>query len=122
MELRTDITYKRDILLMSICFVLSVLFMLFTNPQTMSVFLLLFLPVMVFLSTYFTVKLAFKLFSNFTEVRIKLIALVLGVGPTLIMILGSLGSIGPQDIILAILLVSGFSWYLRRFQADNLRP
>jgi hypothetical protein len=119
MELRTDISYKKDILYLSLGIILSVFFMLFTNPNTMSVFLLLWLPVLVFISSYFIFKIGFKLFSSFTELKIKSLAAVLATGPALVIVLGSLGSIGIQDIVLAFLLVGGLSWYLRRFQSTD---
>jgi hypothetical protein len=119
MELRTDISYKKDILYLSLGIILSVFFMLFTNPNTMSVFLVLWLPVLVFISSYFIFKIGFKLFSSFTELKIKSLAAVLATGPALVIVLGSLGSIGIQDIVLAFLLVGGLSWYLRRFQSND---
>lgn len=104
---------------MSLSMVLTVIFILFTNPATMSVFWLLWLPVLVFVSFYFMTKLGFKLFSNFRETKIKTLSAVLGAGPALLVILGSLGSIGLQDAVLALLLVGGLSWYLKRFQTGT---
>jgi hypothetical protein len=119
MELRTDITYKKDILGLSLSVIVSVFFMLFTDPNTMSVFLLLWLPVLVFISSYFLAKLSLKLFTKYSAVKIKSTGAVLAAGPALIVVLGSLGSIGFQDIVLAFLLVGGFSWYLKRFQPNS---
>ena len=119
MELRTDITYKRDMILLSLSMLMSLFFMLFTNPRTMSAFWLLVLPVLVFINSYFIIKLALKLFSRFNEAKIKTTSAILASGPGLIVVLGSLGTIGIQDIALAFLFVGGLSWYLKRFQVKN---
>ena len=119
MELRTDITYKKDVIYMSLSMFFSFVFILFTNPNTISIVLLLLLPILVFISFYFISKLLLKLFSNFSQMKIKSLSIIIGFGPALVVVLGSLGSIGFQDVMLALLLVAGLSWYLKRFQLNG---
>ena len=119
MELRTDITYKRDMILLSLSMLISLIFMLFTNPRTMSALWLLVLPILTFINSFYIAKLVLKFFTGYNEVKIKTVSAVLAAGPALVIVLGSLGSIGLQDIVLAFLFVSGLSWYLRRYQTNS---
>jgi len=93
------------------------LFLLITNPRSLSAPMLLLLPVLVAVTLYTICKLLLEVFSSMSGLKIRTVSLVLSAGPTLLMLLGSLGQLGVQDFMLAFSLIAGLSWYIMRVQA-----
>jgi hypothetical protein len=114
MEINTTRTYKRDAVFAFTGMFSVILFMVTTNPQQLSVFMLLVLPILVAFTSYIIIKLFIELFTDLPPVRYKQTSAILAGGVTLIVLLSSLHQLGLQDFILSALLILGFSWYLRR--------
>lgn len=110
-------TYKRQLILCAIGIAGILLFILTTNPAVISVGLLLVLPMLVALTTFACARLMLQIFSGLSATKRTALSSVCAVGPTLIVILGSLGQLGVQDFMLACLLVGGLYWYIKRVQA-----
>jgi hypothetical protein len=114
MEINTTHPFKKDAALAFIGILSVVLFIVSTNPQEISAFMLLLLPVLVAFASYKIIKLFIEIFTEWSLLRARQISAILASGVTLIVLLSSLHQLGLQDFILSILLILGFSWYLRR--------
>lgn len=108
--------YRKDLIAGAVGIGLILLFIFTTNPATLPVPLLLLLPIMVLVTGLIIIRLVLRVFTHLSEPKIKGLGIVLAVGPTLLVILGSLGQLSIQDIALALMLVAGFAWYLKRVQ------
>lgn len=118
MEASKTSSYKRSAIFTLIAFIATSLFVLLTNPNRLPAFLLLVLPLLTFITSYSLMKLFMAVFTDLTIIRIKTLAGVVSFAPALVVILGSLGQLGLQDLMLALVLVTGLSWYLRRLQTE----
>lgn len=107
---------KKDTWAFSATLFITILFMLATNPREISVQLLLVLPVLVGLLSYYFIKIVTGLFTDMESERRQRLSFVLATGPTIMIVLGSLHQLGIQDVALASLFVAGLGWYLRRNQ------
>jgi hypothetical protein len=114
MEINTTHPFKKDAAFAFIGILSVVLFIVSTNPQEISAFMLLLLPVLVAFASYKIIKLFIEIFTEWSLLRARQISAILASGVTLIVLLSSLHQLGLQDFILSILLILGFSWYLRR--------
>jgi hypothetical protein len=110
------VNYRKELVVSAIGIVLITIFIFSTDPTTLPAYLLLVLPVLLFVTCNVAFRLFMQVFTGLDQARIKTVSVVLALGPTLLATLGSLGQMGIQDIGLAILLVSGFAWYLKRVQ------
>lgn len=108
--------YKKQLILSTAGILSIVFFILFTHPASLSAPLLLLLPILVAITTFITSRLFIEIFTDLPQSKIKTLSGVIAVGPTLMVMLGSLGQLGIQDVLLAVMLVGGFSWYVRRVQ------
>ena len=99
----------------------TILFMASTNPQQLSAFMLLALPILVALTSYWLTRTFLETFTAANIQKIKQTALVFSVAPTVLMLLGSLRQLSLQDIALVAVFVSGLGWYLRRRQYSMQR-
>lgn len=80
---------------------------------------LLLLPILVFVGTLSMSRLLLGLLTTWAEQRVKTMSIVIAIGPALIVVLGSLGQLQFQDVVLAALLICGFAWYIKRVQFLN---
>ncbi len=96
--------------------VLMALFILFTSPASLPVPMLLLFPVLVFVTSLAWARLILGTFTRYSQLKIKSLSVVISIAPTLLIVLGSLGQLGAQDATLAVLLIGGFGWYLKRVQ------
>ncbi len=97
------------------------IFVLSTNPRDLSAALLLVLPLLVYLTVYSASRLTANYFFSTSKIRVHSVSAIIAAGPTLMVILGSLGQLGVQDILLACMLCAGLGWYLRRLPRATQR-
>jgi hypothetical protein len=101
-------------------FVAILVFITTTNPSSLYVPLLLLLPLIVAITFYSLCSLLLRVFTHLQETKIKTISLISSLAPTLLILLGSLNQLSSQDFLLAILLVVGLCWYIKRVQAIRI--
>lgn len=110
-------SFKRDTILTLLGLAGIIIFIVATSPAKLSVVLLLALPVLVASTVYVATRLFLGLFTSLGKASLKVYSSVVSVGLMLVMMLGSLGQLGSQDILLALLLVGGLVFYLKRTQS-----
>ncbi len=113
-------TYNYSLAIGCLGFMAILFFILLTNPQNLSASMLLILPIIVAITSYSISKFLLLVFVQLDSIKIKTISLVFALGPTLVVLLGSLGQLGFQDLLLAFLLVSGMGWYIKRIQKSTI--
>src|SRR5687767_13827690 len=97
-----------------------VLFIFITDPQTLPAPMLLVLPILVLVSAYSLIRLmAGVVAMEGTPKQPKSLSFVLALAPTLLMVFGSLGQLGIQDIGLTLVLIAGLGWYIKRTTASD---
>lgn len=94
----------------------TTMFIVFTNPNSLPAVFLLVLPALIFATTYWISEFMVDLFVEQPSKNSRLLSGVIAVAPMLVVVLGSVGQLGLQDITLALLLAGGLSWYLKRLQ------
>lgn len=90
-----------------------------TDPASLSVVLLLLLPVLVGAVSYLATRLSLKIFTDFSEDLSRALCIAVAVGATLVVALGSLGQLGIQDIVLTAILTFAAGFYLKRLRATR---
>lgn len=110
-------TYKRQLLFSTAGLLSIAFFILLTDPSSLTAHALLLLPILVAVTVFAITHLLIQIFTKLPSNKTKTLSGVVAVGPTLVVMLGSLGQLGAQDMLLAVLLVGGFSWYVRRIQS-----
>lgn len=108
--------YKKDLGLAAAGILSILLFITLTNPAKLSAVFLLVFPVMVAGTCAIIIKMTLTFFTSWKKEAIKIVSSVTSVGLLLIVLLGSLGQLGFQDMLLAFLLVAGLVFYLKRTQ------
>ncbi|MDQ3065334.1 MAG: hypothetical protein M3Q36_03645 [bacterium] len=106
--------YKKDIVTCAAGFLFINLFLFFTNPQSLPAVMFLAVPLLVAITSYLFIKIVLEMFSTLSKDSIRLLSGVSASAPTLLMVLGSLGQLGIQDVLLALLLSSGLGFYIKR--------
>ncbi len=106
--------YKKDILFGMLGLFLILTFIFLTNPQKLPAIFFLLLPTLIAFTSFQFIKLTFEVFTFMSQQKIKVLSGVIATAPTLIFILGSVGQLGYQDMVLALLLASGLGWYVKR--------
>src|SRR5687767_10085321 len=117
MEISTNTSNKKDLALSAVGFVSIMLFLISTNPRSLSAIFLLVFPALVAATSFAITRLFLHLFTSLTSELIKIIASVISVGVLLVVLLGSLGQLGFQDFLLAFLLVGGLVFYLKHLRS-----
>jgi hypothetical protein len=117
MEISNNSFSKKDIALSIVGFMSIILFLISTNPRTLSAFFLLVFPILVAATSFVVVRFILNLFTSLSAELIKMVSSVIAVGILLVVLLGSLGQLGFQDLLLAFLLVSGLVFYLKHLQS-----
>lgn len=92
------------------------LFLFFTSPANLPVFFLLIIPVLFAVFCVGVSRIIGLVFFEYSGAAIRRISIVIGAGALLLSLLGSLGQLGFQDVLLASALITGVVFYLRRFQ------
>jgi hypothetical protein len=115
-----DKEFKRTVIACMCGFVAILVFITTTNPSSLYVPLLLLLPLIVAITFYSLCSLLLRVFTHLQETKIKTISLISSLAPTLLILLGSLNQLSSQDFLLAILLVVGLCWYIKRVQAIRI--
>lgn len=113
---------KHDGILAGMGMITIALFIFLTNPRSLSVALLLFLPVMIAVTVFALSRLLLRLMSSMTERLLNLISGIVSAGSLLVVLLSSLKQFGLQDGLLALLLVAGLVFYFRRTGAGQAQP
>jgi len=106
--------FKIDISILAAGITLIMLFIISTNPSNLSITFLLAFPVLVAVTGFVAAKLFLQAFTSMNDAMIRTICVVVASGILLLLFLGSLGQLGVQDVLLAILLISGLVFYLKR--------
>ena len=119
METSNSQFYKKDLLLSGCGLIFLSLFIFLTNPSTLPAVLLLLLPICVAGTSFTVCKLLLEVFTSYTQDRIKLLGGIIAIAPTLMVVLGSVGQLQFQDIVLAVFLIAGISWYAKRQRLLN---
>lgn len=95
-------------------------FLFVTNPQSLPVVLLLVIPLLLGLTSLFAVRSLGAVFTRVSIDRLKRFSVLVAGGVLLIALLGSLGQLDFQDVLLSSLLVGGLGFYTNRFnQQEN---
>lgn len=95
------------------------LFIFSTDPKSLSAVFLLVLPVLIAVTVFVITRLLLRLCSSMTGGLMNIISMVVATGSLLVVLLGSLGQLGSQDSLLALLLVAGLAFYFRRWGTDR---
>lgn len=106
--------FKTNFSILSAGIMLIMLFIISTNPSNSSVALLLVFPVIVAVTAFVATKLCLQVFTSMNDAVIRTICVVVASGILLLLFLGSLGQLGAQDVLLAVLLIAGLVFYLKR--------
>ncbi len=109
--------YKRDAGLAGLGASAVLLFIICTDPSKLSAMFLLVFPLLVAITSFIVTRLVLTIFLSVSQTALRVISSVVGVGVLLVVLLGSLGQLGFQDMLLAFLLVAGLVFYLKRVHA-----
>lgn len=119
MEIANSTIQRRDIGLGLLGFAAILLFIIGTDPRSLSIFMLLIFPVAVAVTSFSIAKIGLKLLTSLSDDFIKVSSTVVAAGSLLVVLLSSLGQLGFQDILLAGILMFGLIFYLKRLQPTN---
>ncbi len=110
---------KKDIKL-SVSIMLCIFFyVFFTNPNSLPLILMLGLPVLISVAGLVLTRLVLNVFFEMPTTLISVLSRSVAIGILLIMMLGALKQLRVQDILLALLLVLGLSFYFARIAAKK---
>lgn len=108
---------KKDAIAVAMGFMFISIFILGTNPTSLSLVLLLVLPILVAVTSYILTGLILRFFFGIDGEVSRIMRGLVATGFLLAVLLGSLGQFGFQDALLAVLLIGGLVFYLKRLQS-----
>lgn len=108
--------YKQDFMRLAAGLILLFLLVLTTNPQSASMFLLLLVPVIIFTVSFSAARPCLLFFMNLNMNKARELAVCLASAPTLLFLLGTIGHLSTQDVLLVLCFAFGLAWYFRRIK------
>ncbi len=90
------------------------LFIVSTNPQSLSAGLLVLPPVLLFVSLFAMCHAALEAFTELPRLKQRLVSVVAASAPVSMLVLGSLGQLTGKDTLLSLLFVGGLAAYFSR--------
>lgn len=102
---------KRNIILLILGYLVAAIFFSLVNPERLALIFILVPFLILFLLIYFTCLLILDVFFEFPTRQKRIVAIVVGIMPVLMLIIQSITQLTVRDVLLCISITVILIWY-----------